>query len=87
MISVVSRKVIVGDELVLPWLLGVPEGLSAVAEGSFLTRAPMTPKEVRRRYSKGRDFEVVFRKGYRKSGRCAALLLTGPLGMGGERTI
>ena len=30
---------------------------------SFLTRAPMTPSEVRRRYSKGRDLEVVLRKG------------------------
>jgi hypothetical protein len=30
---------------------------------SFLTRAPMTPREVRRRYSKGRDFEVVLRNG------------------------
>jgi len=30
---------------------------------SFLTRAPMTPRDVRRRYSKGRDFEVVLRKG------------------------
>ena len=39
---------------------------------SFLTRAPMTPSEVRRRYSKGRDFEVVLRNGYRKSGMCAA---------------
>lgn len=30
---------------------------------SFLTKAPMTPSEVRRRYSKGRDFDVVLRKG------------------------
>lgn len=30
---------------------------------SFLTRAPMTPREVRRRYSKGRDLEVVLRNG------------------------
>lgn len=30
---------------------------------SFLTKAPMTPKDVRRRYSKGRDLEVVLRKG------------------------
>ena len=41
------------------------------SELSFLTRAPMTPREVRRRYSNGRDFEVVFRNGYRKSGICA----------------
>lgn len=33
------------------------------SDESFLTNAPMTPSEVRRRYSKGRDFEVVFRKG------------------------
>jgi hypothetical protein len=63
-ISVVRRKVMVGDELVFPWLPGVPEGFSAVVEeGSFLTKAPITPREVRRRYSKGRDFEVVLRKG------------------------
>lgn len=33
------------------------------SEESFLTKAPMTPKDVSRRYSKGRDFEVVLRKG------------------------
>lgn len=33
------------------------------SEESFLTKAPMTPNEVSRRYSKGRDFEVVLRKG------------------------
>jgi len=38
------------------------------SELSFLTRAPMTPREVRRRYSKGRDFEVVFRNGYKNNG-------------------
>lgn len=38
---------------------------------SFLTNAPMTPREVRRRYSNGRDFEVVFKKGYKKRGICA----------------
>jgi len=65
MISVVNKKVIVGDELaLLPWALGVPAGLRAALEdGSFLTNAPMTPSEVRRRYSKGRDFDVVLRKG------------------------
>jgi hypothetical protein len=63
-ISVVRRKVMVGDELVFPWLPGVPAGFSAaVDDGSFLTKAPITPREVRRRYSKGRDFEVVLRKG------------------------
>jgi hypothetical protein len=33
------------------------------SEESFLTRAPMTPREVRRRYSNGRDLEVVLRNG------------------------
>jgi uncharacterized ubiquitin-like protein YukD len=33
------------------------------SEESFLTNAPITPREVRRRYSNGRDFEVVLRKG------------------------
>ena len=33
------------------------------SDESFLTRAPMTPSDVRRRYSNGRDFEVVLRKG------------------------
>lgn len=39
--------------------------------GPALTRAPMTPREVRRRYSKGRVLEVVFKKGYKKRGICA----------------
>lgn len=30
---------------------------------SFFTSAPITPSEVRRRYSNGRDLEVVLRKG------------------------
>lgn len=38
------------------------------SELSFLTSAPMTPKDVSRRYSNGRDLEVVFRNGYKKSG-------------------
>ena len=41
------------------------------SEESFFTSAPMTPREVRRRYSNGRDLEVVLRNGYRKSGMCA----------------
>jgi hypothetical protein len=41
------------------------------SEESFLTRAPITPRLVSRRYSKGRDFEVVLRNGYKKSGICA----------------
>lgn len=36
-----------------------------------LTSAPITPSEVRRRYSNGRVLEVVFKKGYRKSGMWA----------------
>jgi hypothetical protein len=31
----------------------------------------MTPSDVSRRYSNGRDLDVVLRKGYRKSGMCA----------------
>jgi hypothetical protein len=38
------------------------------SEESFLTSAPMTPSEVRRKYSNGRDFEVVLRNGYRNRG-------------------
>lgn len=36
-----------------------------------LTKAPMTPKEVNRKYSKGLVFDVVLRNGYRKSGMWA----------------
>jgi len=43
------------------------------SEESFLTKAPMTPREVRRRYSNGRDLDVVLRNGYRNSGMCAAV--------------
>ena len=42
------------------------------SDESFLTSAPMTPRDVRRRYSKGGDLEVVLSSGYRKSGICAA---------------
>lgn len=35
---------------------------------SFFTNAPITPSDVRRRYSNGRDLDVVFKKGYRKRG-------------------
>ena len=41
------------------------------SEESFFTKAPMTPREVKRRYSNGRDFEVVFRNGYKNNGICA----------------
>ena len=33
------------------------------------TRAPMTPREVRRRYSNGLVLDVVLRKGYKNSGK------------------
>lgn len=33
------------------------------SEESFFTNAPMTPRDVSLRYSKGLDFEVVLRKG------------------------
>lgn len=72
MISVVRRKVIVGDELLAEALFGWPfEVIAELVEGSFLTSAPITPSEVRRRYSNGRDLDVVLRNGYRNSGICA----------------
>ena len=37
-----------------------------------LTSAPMTPSEVRRRYSNGRVLDTVLRKGYRNRGMWAA---------------
>ena len=40
------------------------------------TRAPITPRDVRRRYSNGRVFEVVLRKGYKKRGIWAVLKLS-----------
>lgn len=33
------------------------------SDESFLTKAPITPREVSLRYSKGRDLEVVLRNG------------------------
>jgi hypothetical protein len=33
------------------------------SEESFLTNAPMTPRLVSRRYSNGRDLDVVFKNG------------------------
>ena len=44
------------------------------SELSFLTKAPITPREVSRRYSNGRDLDVVFKKGYKKSGMCAVIV-------------
>ena len=38
---------------------------------SAFTRAPMTPKDVKRRYSKGRVLVTVLRKGYRNNGMWA----------------
>lgn len=43
------------------------------SDESFLTRAPMTPKEVSRRYSKGLDLEVVLRNGYKNKGIWASI--------------
>ena len=45
---------------------------------SFLTKAPITPRDVRRRYSNGLDFDVVFKNGYRNRGICAVTSLAGP---------
>ena len=41
-----------------------------------MTKAPITPREVRRRYSNGRVLEVVFKKGYKKSGIWAAYVIS-----------
>ena len=38
---------------------------------SIFTSAPMTPRDVSLRYSKGRPLLTVFKNGYRKSGMCA----------------
>lgn len=38
---------------------------------SVFTRAPMTPRLVRRRYSNGRVFDMVDRNGYKYNGICA----------------
>eukprot|EP00971_Amphidinium_carterae_P145189 2876777-Amphidinium_carterae.2 len=38
---------------------------------STFTRAPMTPKDVKRKYSKGLSFSFVLRKGKRSRGMCA----------------
>ena len=44
-------------------IISVVRRNSIVGGESDLTRAPMTPKDVRRRYSNGRDLEVVLRNG------------------------
>jgi len=41
------------------------------SESSTFTRAPMTPSDVRRRYSNGRLLDTVLRNGYRYSGMWA----------------
>lgn len=41
------------------------------SDESFLTRAPITPRLVSRRYSNGLLLDVVLRNGYRKRGMCA----------------
>jgi hypothetical protein len=57
-------------------MISVDKRKLITSELSFcLTKAPMTPREVRRRYSNGRFFEAVFRKGYRKRGICACCQL------------
>jgi hypothetical protein len=49
-------------------IISVVRRNSIVGGESDFTRAPMTPKDVRRRYSNGLDLLVVFKNGYRKSG-------------------
>jgi hypothetical protein len=57
------------------------------SDESFLTRAPMTPREVNRRYSNGLDLDVVLRKGYKKSGICAVACQLEFLGRRARHTI
>lgn len=52
-------------------MISVVRRNSMVGGESVLTSAPMTPRDVRRRYSNGRDFDVVFKNGYKNSGMCA----------------
>ena len=40
-------------------------------EKNTFTSAPMTPSDVKRRYSKGRCLDTVFRNGYKYKGMCA----------------
>ena len=58
----------VNDRGVVILLEGHERQTSGRHAGHTLTKAPMTPREVRRRYSNGRVFEVVLRKGYKKRG-------------------
>ena len=41
------------------------------SESSIFTNAPITPSDVKRKYSNGRDLLTVFKNGYKYSGRCA----------------
>jgi hypothetical protein len=52
-------------------IISVVRRNSMVGGESDFTSAPMTPREVNRKYSNGLDFDVVFRKGYKKSGMWA----------------
>jgi hypothetical protein len=52
-------------------MISVVRRNSIVGGESDFTSAPMTPREVRRRYSNGLDFDVVFKKGYKNNGMCA----------------
>src|SRR5579859_4986024 len=52
-------------------MISVVRRNSIVGGESDFTRAPMTPRDVRRKYSNGLDFEVVFKNGYRNNGMCA----------------
>lgn len=54
-------------------MISVVRRNSMVGGESDLTRAPITPREVRRRYSNGLDLDVVFKNGYRKRGICATI--------------
>lgn len=57
------------NSIVIILLVRVLESASDPGKQTFtLTRAPITPREVSRRYSNGRVLDVVFRNGYKKRG-------------------
>jgi len=60
-------------------MISVVRRNSMVGGESDLTSAPMTPRDVRRRYSNGLDFDVVFKKGYKNNGICAKRQNSGSL--------
>ena len=70
MISVESKKWIT---VLLSFCYGMSEEAAPLRKSLTFTNAPITPKDVSRRYSNGRVLEVVLRKGYKKSGICALL--------------